>query len=132
MGRGPMGTDTVIIKDAIFIRLKGVLTPVEEKLMKTAEGAELIKEIRVQLLGGARHLQRKIIIDIMGCKISSLHSDISTKTGEKIIVFILDRNFKIKILVIINCSFGYCASGTLVHFDCNCAMRSMAYEVNFF
>ncbi len=94
MGRGPMETDTFIIKDSIFIRLKGVLTPAEEHLAKTSEGALLIKKTRVQLLEGAKSLLSNIIIDITGHKIKSLHSDISTKTGERVIVFILDRNLE--------------------------------------
>jgi uncharacterized protein YbcI len=94
MGRGPIETDTLIIKDAVLIRLKGVLTPAEEQLTKTSEGADLIKKTRVQLLEGARALLNSIILDITGCKTKSLHSDISTKTGERVIVFILDRNLE--------------------------------------
>ncbi|MDR4496962.1 MAG: DUF2294 domain-containing protein [Candidatus Scalindua sp.] len=94
MGRGPRETDTIIIKDAILIRLKGVLTPAEEQLAKTSEGAYLIKKIRVQLLESAKALLGQIIIDITGCKIKSLNSDISTKTGERVIVFILDQNLE--------------------------------------
>ncbi len=44
MGRVPIETDTFIIKDSIFIRLKGVLTPAEEQLAKT-DGALLIKKL---------------------------------------------------------------------------------------
>jgi uncharacterized protein YbcI len=94
MGRGPMETDTFIIKDSIFIRLKGVLTPAEEQLAKSTEGAQLIKKTRVQLLEGARALLGNIILDITGYKIKSLHSDICTETGERIIVFILERNLE--------------------------------------
>ena len=94
MGRGPMETDTFIVKDAVMIRLKGVLTPAEEQLAQTFEGALLIKKTRVQLLEGARALLRNIILDITGCKTKSLHSDISTKTGERVIVFILDQNLE--------------------------------------
>ena len=94
MGRGPIETDTLIIKDAVLIRLKGVLTPAEEQLTKTSEGADLIKKTRVQLLEGARALLNSIILDITGCKTKSLHSDISTKTGERVIVFILDQNLE--------------------------------------
>ncbi len=94
MGRGPMETDTFIIKDAVLIRLKGVLTPAEEHLAKTSEGADLIKKTRVQLLEGARALLDNIILNITGCKTKSLHSDISTKTGERVIVFILNQNLE--------------------------------------
>jgi len=94
MGRGPVETNTFIIKDAVLIRLKGVLTPAEQQLAKTSEGALLIKKTRVQLLQGARDLLKNIVMDITNCNISSLHSDISTKTGEKVIVFILDRDLE--------------------------------------
>ena len=94
MGRGPRETDTIIIKDAIFVRLKGVLTPAEEQLAKTSDGAYLIKKTRVKLLEGAKALLRKIILDITGCELKSLNSDISTKTGERVIVFILEQNLE--------------------------------------
>lgn len=96
MGRGPNETVTYIIKDIIFVRLKGVLTPAEEQLAKTSEGADLLKKTRVQLLEGARVLLRNIIIDIADCKIISLHSDISTRTGERVIIFTLDQNLELK------------------------------------
>lgn len=95
MGRVPIETITYIIKDIILVRLKGVLTPAEEQLAKTSEGAALVKETHVQLLEGARVLLRNIMIEITGCRIKSLHSDISTKNGERIIVFALDKNLEI-------------------------------------
>ncbi len=94
MGRGPVETVTYIIKDMICVRLKGVLTPAEEQLAKTSEGADLIKKTRVQLLEGAKALLRAIIIDITDCEMKSMHSDISTKTGERIIVFVVDKNLE--------------------------------------
>jgi len=96
MGRGPMETKTYIIKDMIFIRLKGVLTPAEEQLAKTADGSELIKKIRIKLLEGARLLLENIISDLTGYQVKSLHTDISTKTGERIIIFILEQNLEEK------------------------------------
>ena len=98
MGRGPMETKTYIIKDMIFIRLKGVLTPAEEQLAKTNGGSELIKKIRIQLLEGARLLLENIISDITGYQVKSLHTDISTKTGERIIIFILFKNLENKFI----------------------------------
>ncbi len=94
MGRGPIETKTYIINDLIFVRLKGVLTLAEEHLAKTPEGAKLIKKTRSQLLEGARFLLENIILEITNCHIVSLHTDISTKTGEKVIVFTLDRNLE--------------------------------------
>lgn len=94
MGRGPVETKTYIIKDMVFIRLKGVLTPAEERLAKSPEGADLIKKARVQLLEGARFLLEKTISDITACQVQSMHTDISTKTGERVIVFTLDKNLE--------------------------------------
>ena len=94
MGRGPMETKTYIIKDMIFVRLKGVLTPAEEKLAKTIEGGDLIKRTRVQLLEGARDLLEGIIKGITSCEIKSLHTDISTKTGERVIIFTLTEDLE--------------------------------------
>ncbi|MCK5581616.1 MAG: DUF2294 domain-containing protein [Candidatus Omnitrophica bacterium] len=94
MGRGPRETRTLIIGDVVFVRLKGVLTPAEEQLAKTVEGADLIKKTRVQLLEGARVLLENIISDITLCQIKSLHSDISTKTGERVIIFTLEEDLE--------------------------------------
>ena len=96
MGRGPKETKTYIIDDMIFVRLKGVLTPAEEHLSKTDEGSNLVKKARVNLLEGAWVILENIVLDITGCKIQSLHSDLSTKTGERVIVFTLDKDFEEK------------------------------------
>ena len=96
MGRGPTETKTYIIRDMILIRLKGVLTPAEEQLAKSSEGSTLIKRTRVQLLEGAKILLEQIVLDVTGFQTVSLHSDISTKTGERIIIFTLDQNLEDK------------------------------------
>jgi len=92
MGRGPMETKTYIIKDMVFVRLKGVLTPAEEQLAKSAEGADLIKRTRIQLLENAKFLLENVISGITASQVKSLHTDISTKTGERIIIFTLEQN----------------------------------------
>lgn len=56
----------------------------------------MIKRTRVQLLEGERVLLEKIISDITACQVKSLHTDISTKTGERIIIFTLDQNLEDK------------------------------------
>lgn len=94
MGRGPVETKVYIIKDMVFIRLKGVLTPAEERLAKSAEGAGLIKRTRMQLLESSRQLLETMILGIVDCQVLSLHTDISTKTGERVIIFTLDRNLE--------------------------------------
>jgi len=91
MGRGPEETKTDIIGDMILVRLKGVLTLAEKQLAKTAEGIEIVKKTRAKLLEGARIILGDIISNTTGCQVKSLHTDISTKTGERIIIFTLNK-----------------------------------------
>ncbi|MFH1883289.1 MAG: DUF2294 domain-containing protein [Planctomycetota bacterium] len=93
MGRGPEETKTYIIDDIIVIRLKRVLTPAEQQLAGTSDettGRTLIKRVRTELLEKARPLLEQIIIDLTGKRVKSLHTDISTITGERVIIFTLD------------------------------------------
>ena len=89
MGRGPKEVKTYIIDDMVFIRLKGVLTDAERQLTKNQEGRELIKKVRASLLENAKDLLSRVLKDIVGLDVISMHTDISTQTGERIIIFIL-------------------------------------------
>ena len=93
MGRGPEETKTYIIDDMVLVRLQGVLTPAEKQLAKTdgdTRGRALIKQVRIELLEKGKMLLETIIQDITGKKVKSLHTDISTSTGERVIIFTLD------------------------------------------
>lgn len=92
LGRGPKETKAYIIDDMVLIRLKGVLTPAEQQLAKNAEGTELIKRLRSNLLEQARELLSGTIEKITGLGVTSLYTDISTNTGERIILFTLTEN----------------------------------------
>lgn len=92
LGRGPKETKAYIIEDMILIRLKGVLTPAEQQLAKNTEGTELIKRLRSNLLEQARELLSGTIEKITGLGVTSLYTDISTKTGERVILFTLSEN----------------------------------------
>ena len=92
MGRGPEEASTYIIDDLVIVRLRGVLTPAEKQLAKsesTDQGRSLIKQVRMELLEKARPLLEVLVQDITGQKVKSMHTDISTITGERIIVFSL-------------------------------------------
>jgi uncharacterized protein YbcI len=89
LGRGPQEVRAWIIQDLILVRLKRVLTPAEEKLARGPEGRRLVKEIRRQLIEDSRALLDKMVLDLVGIEVVSLHSDISVVTGERILVFTL-------------------------------------------
>jgi uncharacterized protein YbcI len=92
MGRGPDETKTYYLDDIVVVRLQRVLTPAEKQLAKaddSTKGRGLVKQIRTELLEKARPLLEKAICGITCRSIISLHTDISTVTGERIIVFTL-------------------------------------------
>lgn len=97
MGRGPKEARTFIIQDMILVRLKGVLTPAEQQLSKDPKGSGLIKQVRLCLIENSRGLLENIIHDLTGTKFTSLHTDISTKTGERVIAFSLPENLEDKL-----------------------------------
>jgi uncharacterized protein YbcI len=92
MGRGPIKICTKIIEDVVLVRLWGFLTPAEKLVAKTSEGTDLIKKVRVRLFEGADHQFRQVINNILEEEIISIHSDVSTVTGEKIIVITFEKN----------------------------------------
>ncbi len=94
MGRGPVDVKTHIIQDMVLIRLKGVLTPAERHLAKDEEGIHLIKQVRAKLLENSNEILADVIKDITGCAVISFHTDISTKTGERIIIITLAEDLE--------------------------------------
>jgi uncharacterized protein YbcI len=96
LGRGPLEARTFFINDMILIRLRGILTPAEIKLAETREGQVLVKETRRQLFETSRPLLEDIVREIVGCELTSLHTDMSTKTGERVVVLTVDVNLDSK------------------------------------
>ena len=96
LGRGPHEVRVWIIQDMILVRLQGVLTPAEETLARDPEGHNLIKEVRRQLVEGSRRLLDDMIQRLTGEQVVSLHSDMSIKQGERIIVFTLAEDLEAK------------------------------------
>jgi uncharacterized protein YbcI len=92
LGRGPKDVRAHLIGDLLVVRLQGVLTAAEQHLVKTLpaeKGRDLLKQVRVQLLETARPFMEAMVEDVAGVKVRSLHHDISTVTGEEVVVFTL-------------------------------------------
>lgn len=100
MGRGPEEVRTYLLEDMIIVRLHGVLTPAERQLARSdseGHGRALIKQVRMELLEKARPLLETIIRDLTGQTVKSLHTDISTVTGERVIVLSLAGAIGVKV-----------------------------------
>ena len=92
MGRGPKDIHSYLIDALVVIRLQGVLTAAEEQLVQslpTDKGRDLLKQVRIQLIETARPVLESMVREVTGTTVASLHHDISTATGEEIIVFTL-------------------------------------------
>ena len=91
-GRGPKDIRAHLIGDLLLVRLSGVLTAAEQQLVKASpaeKGSLLLKQVRRQLMDTAKGALEEMVQVITGVKVVSLHYDISTVTGEEIVVFTL-------------------------------------------
>jgi uncharacterized protein YbcI len=94
MGRGPKDIRAHLIGDLLVIRLQGVLTAAEQHLVMTLpveKGRDLLKQVRTQLIEIARPALETLVQNITGIKPRSLHHDISTITGEEVVIFTLSE-----------------------------------------
>jgi uncharacterized protein YbcI len=92
MGRGPKDIRAHVIDDILFVRLQGVLTAAEQHLVKSLpaeKGRDLLKQVRTHLLETARPLLEAMVYDVTSIKVKSMHHDISTVSGEEVMLFTL-------------------------------------------
>ena len=92
MGRGPTDIHAYLIGDLLVVRLKGVLTVEEQQLVASLpaeKGRDLLKQVRIHLVETARPVMESMIQDVTGVQVVSLHHDISTVTGEEVVIFTL-------------------------------------------
>jgi uncharacterized protein YbcI len=92
MGRGPKDIRAHLMDDLLVVRLLGVLTAAEQHLAKSLpaeKGRDLLKQVRTHLLETARPLLEAMVKDVTGRNVVSMHHDISTLTGEEVVLFTL-------------------------------------------
>ena len=95
MGRGPKDIHTHLLGDLLVVRLKGVLTAAEKHLVKSLpaeKGRDLLKQVRTHLIETARPVLEAMVEKVTGVKVVTMHHDISTTTGEEVILFTLARS----------------------------------------
>lgn len=92
MGRGPKDIHAYLLGDLLVVRLQGVLTAAEQHLVTSLpaeKGRDLLKQVRTHLLETARAAMEAMVEEVTGIKVLSLHHDISTVTGEEVVLFTL-------------------------------------------
>ena len=92
MGRGPKDIHAYLIGDLLIVRLKGVLTVAEQQLVASLpaeKGRDLLKQVRIHLVETSRRIMESMIQGVTGIEVVSVHHDISTVTGEEVVLFTL-------------------------------------------
>ena len=92
MGRGPKDVRAHLVGDLLVVRLQGVLTAAEQQLVMAfppEKGRDLLKQVRTHLIETARPVMEAMVLEATGIGVVSLHHDISTATGEEVVLFTL-------------------------------------------
>lgn len=110
IGRGPKDIHSHLIGTLLVVRLQGVLTPAERQLIaprdepaeagtgsnggngsgqENGNGRSLLKQVRAHMVSTGRGRLESIVEEAVGVKLVSVHHDISTITGEELLVFSL-------------------------------------------
>jgi uncharacterized protein YbcI len=95
LGRGPKDIHAHLLGDLLVVRLQCVLTAAEQHLAKSLsaeKGRNLLKQVRTHLTETARPIMEAMVEKVTGVKVVSMHHDISTTTGEKVVLFTLARS----------------------------------------
>lgn len=94
LGRGSVLVKSDIVRNMIIVLLKGILTPAEQALVKTRDGLLSVKKTRADLVESGREQLGEIIEEITGETVESFYTDISTQTGERIMIFMLANSLE--------------------------------------
>src|SRR5207245_9112329 len=84
--------DADVIGVMLLGRLVGVITVAGEELVLSTpaeKGRDLLKQVRTHLIETARPIMEKMVEEVTGARVVSLHHDISTVTGEEVVLFAL-------------------------------------------
>jgi uncharacterized protein YbcI len=97
LGRGPKEARTHIVHDLVVVRLRGVLTPAEQQLAREEGGVTLIKQMRNRLVESFHMEIAQLVEKHAGAKVTTMHTDVSTHTGERLFVFVLEEDLEGKL-----------------------------------
>lgn len=94
LGRGPRDIQAYLVDDKLVVHLRGVLSAAEQRLIEGHDvaggrGADLVKQLRSHLVLTGRPVLEELVADATGARPVNVHHDISTATGEEVIVVTL-------------------------------------------
>lgn len=118
VGRGPRDIRAHLLGSLLVVHLQGVLTPAERQLVaprlaavgsggaggdgnggngnggngfeaEGGNGRALLKQVRAHMVALGRPRLEQLVEAVTGVKLTSVHHDISTVTGEEVLVFSL-------------------------------------------
>ena len=111
VGRGPRDIRAYLLGGLLVVQLQGVLTPAERQLIAPrggggnghgngngdgngfdhdgGNGRALLKQVRAHMVATGRPRLEEMVEAATGVKLVSVHHDISTVTGEEVLVFSL-------------------------------------------
>jgi uncharacterized protein YbcI len=109
VGRGPRDIRAHLLGGLLVVHLQGVLTPAERQLIAPrggggngngdgngngfdpdgGNGRALLKQVRAHMVASGRPRLEEMVEAATGVKLVSVHHDISTVTGEEVLVFSL-------------------------------------------
>ncbi len=98
LGRGSVSVKSDILRDMIIVILQGILTPAEYSLCRDKEGLLSVKENRNSLVESGSEDLKEIILTITGQEVVNFHTDISTNTGERVMLFKLSSDLQSELL----------------------------------
>ena len=94
LGRGPRHARTYLVEDMIVVRLQGILSPAELALSEEPGGIEMIKQMRSRLIESCADELVQLVAGTVGARVSSMHADISARSGERVFVFIVEHDLE--------------------------------------
>jgi uncharacterized protein YbcI len=92
VGVGPRQSKAYITRDMVLLRLKGNTHPYEHIMLKKSKGVEMVKHLRTMVLESIVDDLTQIVEKHTGVEVISVHSDSSTRTGERFVIFILKKS----------------------------------------
>jgi uncharacterized protein YbcI len=98
LGRGSVSVKSDILRDMVIVVLQGILTPAEYTLCREKERLLSVKENRNSLVESGLKDLKEIILTFTGEEVVSFHTDISTQTGERVMIFKLSSDLQSKLL----------------------------------